>query len=74
MENGRCAVYGNAISTHFNWADTKALADQIRTQPVHGLHVFLYDNTFHGVYTGQLSGAGVKRCPAGWCASPAEPL
>jgi hypothetical protein len=28
----------------------KAFTDEIRTAPVTGLHVFLSDNTFHGVY------------------------
>lgn len=38
------------IQTHFTWEDTQAFADQIRTQPAHGLHVFLHDNIFHAVY------------------------
>lgn len=40
----------NLIQTHFTWEDTQAFADQIRTQPAHGLHVFLHDNIFHAVY------------------------
>jgi hypothetical protein len=44
------ADHKDLIHTHFDWADTKALADQIRTEPAHGLHVFLFDNTFHAVY------------------------
>ncbi len=39
------------IQTHFDWEDTKALADQIREQSAHGVHVFLHDNTFHAVYS-----------------------
>jgi len=38
------------IQTHFNWDDTKNLADTIRNEAAKGLHVFLYDNTFHAVY------------------------
>jgi hypothetical protein len=44
------AGHKDLIQTHFTWEDTRALADQIRTQSAHGLHVFLYDNTFHAVY------------------------
>lgn len=39
------------IQTHFDWDDTKALADDIREQSTHGVHVFLHDNTFHAVYS-----------------------
>jgi hypothetical protein len=39
------------ITTHFTWDDTRAFADQIRTTPTSGLHVFLYDNIFHAVYS-----------------------
>ncbi len=39
------------VHTHFTWDDTKALADEIRTKPAHGLHVFLHDNIFHAVYS-----------------------
>jgi len=38
------------LNTHFTWDDTRALADGIRKKAAHGLHVFLYDNTFHAVY------------------------
>jgi Domain of unknown function (DUF6938)/Domain of unknown function (DUF6937) len=38
------------LTTHLNWEDTKAFADEIREGEVGGLHVFLFDNTFHGVY------------------------
>jgi hypothetical protein len=38
------------IHTHFTWDDTRVFTDQIRSSPAHGLHVFLYDNTFHAVY------------------------
>ncbi len=44
------AHHKDLIRTHFTWEDTRALADEIRTQPAHGLHVFLHDNTFHAVY------------------------
>jgi hypothetical protein len=36
--------------SHFTWEETKALVDEIRTGPARGLHVFLFDNTFHAVY------------------------
>lgn len=39
------------IQTHFTWQDTKAFADQIRSGPAGGLHVFLHDNTYHAVYS-----------------------
>lgn len=38
------------VTTHFTWEETKAFADEIRDGEASGLHVFLYDNTFHGVY------------------------
>ncbi len=38
------------IHTHFTWEETQTFADTIRSQTVSGLHVFLYDNTFHAVY------------------------
>ena len=44
------AQHKDMIQTHFTWDDTKVLADEIRTKPVQGLHVFLYDNIFHAVY------------------------
>lgn len=39
------------LQTHFVWEDTQALADEIRTNPAHGIHVFLHDNTFQAVYS-----------------------
>ncbi|MBM3137018.1 MAG: hypothetical protein FJZ98_02400 [Chloroflexi bacterium] len=42
--------YKEIINTHFTWDNTKAFTDSIRKKPAHGLHVFLYDNTFHAVY------------------------
>lgn len=47
---GELAGHKELIQTHFTWDDTKALADEIRTGPAQGLHVFLHDNTFHAVY------------------------
>jgi hypothetical protein len=44
------ALYKHLIQPHFTWEDTKALADEIRNGPAHGLHVFLHDNIFHAVY------------------------
>ncbi len=42
--------YQDLIHTHFTWEDTQAYTDEIRSKPASGLHVFLFDNTFHGVY------------------------
>jgi hypothetical protein len=47
---GELAAHKDMIHTHFNWEDTRDYADSIRDKPASGLHVFLYDNTFHGVY------------------------
>ena len=44
------AQHKEMIQTHFTWDQTREFTDQIRNQPVHGLHVFLHDNTFHAVY------------------------
>jgi len=44
------AQHKDLINTHFTWEDTKKFTDDIRKKPVHGLHVFLFDNTFHAVY------------------------
>lgn len=38
------------VTSHFTWEDTKTFADEIRDGEATGLHVFLFDNTFHGVY------------------------
>ncbi len=38
------------LKTYFTWDETRDFADQARGKPVHGLHVFLFDNTFHAVY------------------------
>jgi hypothetical protein len=38
------------IQTHFGWDDARAFADEIRSGPARGLHVFLFDNIFYGVY------------------------
>lgn len=42
--------YKELVHTHFTWQDTKDFADTIREGSVEGLHVFLFDNTFHAVY------------------------
>jgi hypothetical protein len=42
--------YQDLITTHFDWQDTKKFADDIREGHTEGLHIFLHDNTFHGVY------------------------
>ncbi len=39
------------VRLHNTWEKTRALADEIRTRPASGLHVFLYDNIFHAVYS-----------------------
>lgn len=38
------------IQAHFTWDETMALTEQIRTGTAKGLHVFLFDNTYHAVY------------------------
>jgi len=40
----------NMVQTHFDWEDTKEFADEIRNHTANGLHVFLFDNTYHAVY------------------------
>jgi hypothetical protein len=42
--------YQEHIQTHFTWEETKELVDEIREKPAGGIHVFLFDNTFHAVY------------------------
>jgi Domain of unknown function (DUF6938)/Domain of unknown function (DUF6937) len=44
------AAHMDLLETHFDWDDTKTFTDSIRTQSAKGLHVFLFDNTFHAVY------------------------
>ena len=39
-----------SVQTHLSWEDTQGFADEIRDGTASGLHVFLFDNTFHGVY------------------------
>ena len=41
---------GAPVTTHFDWEGTKEFADEVRDGSASGLHVFLFDNTFHGVY------------------------
>jgi hypothetical protein len=38
------------LEKHFTWDDTRGFADEIRNGTAAGIHVFLFDNTFHGVY------------------------
>jgi hypothetical protein len=47
---GELGPYRDLLHTHFTWDDTKQFADSIRDGSAEGLHVFLFDNTFHGVY------------------------
>jgi len=44
------ASHRELIQPHFTWEETRAFTDQMRTEITKGLHVFLFDNTFHGVY------------------------
>ena len=39
-----------SVQLHRDWDDAKAFADEIRDGDASGLHVFVFDNTFHGVY------------------------
>ena len=48
--NAELAQHQEMIQTHFTWEDTRSFADKICNQATNGLHVFLYDNTFHAVY------------------------
>jgi hypothetical protein len=47
---GELGSASRSVSLHRTWADTKAFADEIRDGEARGLHVFVFDNTFHGVY------------------------
>jgi hypothetical protein len=51
---GELAECRDLLQTHFAWEDTRAFAEEIRTQSAHGLHIFLHDNTFHAVYSTNL--------------------
>ncbi len=42
--------YGDLVTPHFTWEDTKTYAEEIRNGTARGLHVFLYDNIFYAVY------------------------
>jgi hypothetical protein len=44
------AGHQEMIHEHFAWEDTQAFAEGIRENTCRGLHVFLHDNTYHGVY------------------------
>ncbi len=44
------APYKDLLHTHFTWDETRAYADEIRAGAARGLHIFLFDNTFHAVY------------------------
>ncbi|MBT4311391.1 MAG: hypothetical protein HOD49_13375 [Anaerolineae bacterium] len=44
------APYKDLLNSHFTWEETRDYTDSIRENSAHGLHVFLYDNTFHAVY------------------------
>ena len=38
------------VTLHRTWEETRTFADGIREGEAGGLHVFIFDNTFHGVY------------------------
>ena len=38
------------VTLHRTWEEAKAFTDDIREGEASGLHVFIFDNTFHGVY------------------------
>jgi hypothetical protein len=38
------------LHNHFDWDNTKAFANEIRSGHADGIHVFLHDNIFHAVY------------------------
>ena len=42
--------YQNLFKTYFTWSETCSFVDSIREKPASGLHIFLFDNTFHAVY------------------------
>jgi hypothetical protein len=48
---GELGPAASTVQLHRTWDEAQAFADQIRDGQAHGLHVFLFDNTFHGVYT-----------------------
>ncbi len=48
--SGELTRYKDLLQTHFTWDDTKNFTDSIRDGSASGLHVFLFDNTFHAVY------------------------
>lgn len=39
------------VQVHRSWEDARDLADSARTGPLDGIHVLVFDNTFHGVYS-----------------------
>jgi hypothetical protein len=47
---GQLAPHKELIQAHLTWDDTRTFVDEIRTQPVRGLHIFLHNNIFHAVY------------------------
>lgn len=48
---GELGQHQKMVQTHFAWEDTQSFADEIRSGPAAGLHVFLHDNIFHAVYS-----------------------
>ena len=47
---GELGPAATSLTLHRSWEDARAYADGIREGEASGLHVFLFDNTFHGVY------------------------
>jgi hypothetical protein len=43
--------FEDLITTHFTWPDTQDFADRIRSGSATGLHICLFDNIFHAVYS-----------------------
>jgi hypothetical protein len=43
--------FADQVHLHTNWEETQAWADEMRDGPATGLHVFLYDNIYHAVYS-----------------------
>ena len=43
--------FANRVLLHTSWDETQTLADDMHTGPTTGLHVFLYDNIYHAVYS-----------------------
>jgi hypothetical protein len=47
---GQLGSAAASVELHRTWEETRAFADGIREGDARGLHVLVFDNTFHGVY------------------------